>query len=214
MNDASLLITTLDAFTVPVNVGFARGAFDASELVMVVENEASLPRAAASSLSVSSAAGAFATKLSTAVFTNAVVAICVVFVPAVAVGAVGTPVNAGDARPAFNAIALLTDANEASTIVVVALVAIALLTETNDASTTLDDALVAIALVTDAKEASTIVVDAFVAIALATDANEASTVLVEAFKFSADCTAFTWLSFACTFSDKSCRYNSFVLLIS
>ena len=35
--------------------------------------------------------------------TNAVVAICVVAVPGVAVGAVGTPENAGLARFAFNA---------------------------------------------------------------------------------------------------------------
>ncbi|MNY51276.1 hypothetical protein D3C86_1868500 [compost metagenome] len=34
--------------------------------------------------------------------TNAVVAICVVFVPAVAVGANGVPVRVGDARSAFS----------------------------------------------------------------------------------------------------------------
>ena len=33
--------------------------------------------------------------------TKAVLAICVVFVPAVAVGAVGVPVNAGEARAAL-----------------------------------------------------------------------------------------------------------------
>ena len=37
----------------------------------------------------------------TAVLTNAVVAICVVFVAAIAVGAVGVPVSAGDARSAL-----------------------------------------------------------------------------------------------------------------
>lgn len=37
----------------------------------------------------------------TAVFTNAVVAIWVVFVPAIAVGDVGVPVSAGDARSAL-----------------------------------------------------------------------------------------------------------------
>ena len=36
-----------------------------------------------------------------AVFTKAVVAICVVFVPAVAVGAVGVPVSAGETSGAF-----------------------------------------------------------------------------------------------------------------
>lgn len=40
----------------------------------------------------------------TDVCTNSVVAICVVFVPAVAVGAVGTSVNAGDARGAYAAV--------------------------------------------------------------------------------------------------------------
>jgi hypothetical protein len=69
-------------------------------LLIVVEKDASLPRAAASSFSVSSAAGADAIRLATADDTNAVVAICVLLVPAVAVGAVGTPVNAGDASGA------------------------------------------------------------------------------------------------------------------
>lgn len=73
----------------------------ASEFVTVVENEASLPRAAASSLSVSRAEGAELIRLLTAVWTYAVVAICVVFVPAVAVGAAGTPVNVGLARVAY-----------------------------------------------------------------------------------------------------------------
>jgi hypothetical protein len=70
-------------------------------LLIVVENDASFPSADASSLSVSSAAGAEATRLATADDTNAVVAICVLFVPAVAVGAVGTPVSAGDASGAY-----------------------------------------------------------------------------------------------------------------
>jgi len=70
-------------------------------LLIVVENEASFPSAAASSLSVSNAAGAEATRPATADETNAVVAICVLFVPAVAVGAVGVPVNAGDALAAY-----------------------------------------------------------------------------------------------------------------
>jgi len=67
----------------------------------VVEKLASFPKAAANSFSVSSADGALATKLLTAVETNAVVAICVVFVPAVAVGASGVPVNVGDAFAAY-----------------------------------------------------------------------------------------------------------------
>ena len=60
---------------------------------MVVEKLASSPRAAASSFKVSNAAGALATSPSTALFTNAVVASWVVFVPVVAVGAMGIPVK-------------------------------------------------------------------------------------------------------------------------
>jgi hypothetical protein len=85
----------------PVIVPPARGNFVAIELVTVVENDASLPRAVANSLSVSRAAGADATRLDTAVPTNAVVATWVVLVPAVAVGAAGTPVNVGDAIGAY-----------------------------------------------------------------------------------------------------------------
>ena len=194
-------MATLDAVTVPVNVGFARGAFDAIEFVTVVENAASLPRAAANSFNVSSAAGALATKLSTALFTNAVVASCVVFVPAVAVGAVGTPVKAGDARFAFVDAAVVTNAVVASCVVFVPAVAvgalgtpvkvgdarsafnaIALLTDVNEASTIVVVAFKAIALLTDVNEASTIVLVAFNAIALLTDVNEASTILWVAFK--------------------------------
>ena len=61
---------------------------------------ASSPKAAASSFRVSSVAGALSTIPATSPATNAVVASCVVFVPAVAVGAVGVPVNAGLANPA------------------------------------------------------------------------------------------------------------------
>ena len=57
--------------------------------------------AAANSFNVSKAPGALSTKLSTAVFTIAVVANCVVLVPAVAVGAAGVPVNVGAAKGAF-----------------------------------------------------------------------------------------------------------------
>jgi hypothetical protein len=70
-------------------------------VVTVVENEASLPRAVASSLRVFSASGALATKFETAVPTKAVVAIWVLFVPAVAVGASGTPVSDGEASAAY-----------------------------------------------------------------------------------------------------------------
>ena len=73
----------------------------ASELVTVVAKLESSPRAKASSSRVSRAPGAAPTTLSTAVFTNAVVAICVVFVPAVAVGANGVPKSVGDKRAAF-----------------------------------------------------------------------------------------------------------------
>ena len=51
--------------------------------------------AAANSFNVSKAPGALSIKLSTAVFTKAVVANCVVLVPAVAVGAIGEPPKTG-----------------------------------------------------------------------------------------------------------------------
>lgn len=76
-------------------------AFPARLAVTVAEKFASLPSAAASSFRVSSAAGEDATKLATDVDTNAVVATWVVFAPAAAVGAAGTPVNVGLARSAF-----------------------------------------------------------------------------------------------------------------
>jgi len=50
----------------------------------------------------------------TAEVTKAVVAICVVLVPSVAVGAVGTPVRAGLARLAFRLSAVVTKAVVAS----------------------------------------------------------------------------------------------------
>ena len=59
-----------------------------------------LSRADANSLNVSNAPGAPFTKLDTAVETKAVVAICVVFVPLVAVGAIGVPVRDGEASVA------------------------------------------------------------------------------------------------------------------
>ena len=62
---------------------------------------AELSKAAANSLNVSSADGALFTKLETAEATNAVVAICVVLVPLVAVGASGVPVRVGDASDAY-----------------------------------------------------------------------------------------------------------------
>jgi hypothetical protein len=86
--------------TVPVKVGLASGALAASAFVTVVENDASFPRAVANSLRVSRAPGADAMRFETAVPTNAVVATCVVDVPAVAVGAVGIPVRAGEIRGA------------------------------------------------------------------------------------------------------------------
>ena len=57
------------AVGVPVRAGLAKGAFKAIELVTVVENEASSFKAAANSLSVSSAAGAESIRLLTAVVT-------------------------------------------------------------------------------------------------------------------------------------------------
>ena len=99
--------------TVPVNVGLLIGAFNPIAFDTVVEKLASLPRAEASSFNVSSVAGALATRLATAVFTNSVVAICVEFVLAEAVGAEGVPVKVGEARSAFKF-------KEASTLLILA----------------------------------------------------------------------------------------------
>ena len=68
---------------------------------MVVEKLASLSRAAASSFNVSNAAGAELIISVTRVCTNSVVAICVVEVVETAVGAIGIPVNVGEASVAF-----------------------------------------------------------------------------------------------------------------
>ena len=88
--------------TLPVNVPPANGIFVAILLVTVVEKFASSPRAAASSLRVSSVPGAESTRADSSVCTYCVVAICVVFVLAAAVVAVGVPVNAGDANGALS----------------------------------------------------------------------------------------------------------------
>tara|TARA_B110000483_G_C18124667_1_gene515094 strand:- start:5 stop:544 length:540 start_codon:yes stop_codon:yes gene_type:complete len=83
---------------VPVNTGFANGAFKDNPVFIVfkrvVAKLASLLIANASSFKVSKAAGEFAIKLSIAVLTKAVLAICVVFMVGAAVGAVGIPVKA------------------------------------------------------------------------------------------------------------------------
>ena len=89
------------AVGVPVRAGDAKGALSARLLVTVAEKLASSPSAAASSFRVSRAPGALSITLATAVETNAVVATCVLLVPAVAVGAVGVPVRAGDAKGAL-----------------------------------------------------------------------------------------------------------------
>ena len=70
-------------------------------VAIVVEKLASLPNAVANSFNVSNAAGALAIKLVISVLTNCVVASCVVFVPLDAVGAIGIPVNSGDAIGAY-----------------------------------------------------------------------------------------------------------------
>ena len=80
--------------TVPVNVGLSSGALSPRAVVTVVAKLASSFRAAASSSNVSRAPGAELIKLATSVLTYCVVAICVVLVPATAVGAVGVPVSA------------------------------------------------------------------------------------------------------------------------
>jgi hypothetical protein len=72
--------------TRPVNVGEAIGAFRERRFVTEPAKSASSPSAAANSLRVLSAPGAESTTLFTAAVTKAVVATCVVFVPAAAVG--------------------------------------------------------------------------------------------------------------------------------
>ena len=84
------------AVGVPVSPGLARGALASNEVVTVDAKFASSPSAVANSCSVFKRAGAVPERLSKALFTNSVVAICVVFVPLVAVGAVGTPLKAGE----------------------------------------------------------------------------------------------------------------------
>ncbi len=83
------------------------GCLPASALSIVVAKFGSFPSAAASSFSVSSAAGAEPTIPAIADFTKAVVAICVLLTDCAAVGAVGVPVSAGLDSGAFSASALL-----------------------------------------------------------------------------------------------------------
>jgi hypothetical protein len=92
---------------VPVRAGEAVGAFVPILVVIVVAKLGSSPRAAASSLRVFNVAGEESIKLLTAVLTKSVVAIRVLELPAVGVGAVGDPVSAGEARGALVAIAVL-----------------------------------------------------------------------------------------------------------
>ena len=81
----------------PEKPGDASGAFAASALVIVVAKFGSSPSAVANSLSVSSLPGAEATSAAIAFCTNAVVARLVSLSPGAGVGAVGLPVNAGEA---------------------------------------------------------------------------------------------------------------------
>ena len=76
------LIFTAGAVAVPVNVGFANGAFNAIALLTVVVNVGSSPKAAAISFRVFIVPGAESIRLLTADSTNAVVAILVVLLPA------------------------------------------------------------------------------------------------------------------------------------
>ena len=96
----------------PVKVGLSIGAFKANEFVTSVVfafsakpgtvGAAAVPPKSPANwtlpLAVVVASGAPAAKL---VVTNSVVAICVVLVPNVAVGANGVPVNVGEAEGAF-----------------------------------------------------------------------------------------------------------------
>ena len=85
---------------VPVNVGLARGAFAASAVLMTLFCTGFVDV-------LLNALSTVIFALLTAVVTNAVLAACVVLVPAAAVGTVGVPVNAGLARGAFAASAVL-----------------------------------------------------------------------------------------------------------
>ncbi len=85
-------VGAVGAAGVSVNVGEASGAFSAN-----ASNTASWLGADV----VTPLVMVCATKFAVAVRTNSVVAIWVVFDPAVAVGAVGAPVKAGDAKGAF-----------------------------------------------------------------------------------------------------------------
>ena len=79
----------------------AAASLPASPLVTVLAKFGSSPKAAASSFSVSSAPGAASTSAPIALATKAVVASCVVLVPATGVGAVGVPLSAGEASAAL-----------------------------------------------------------------------------------------------------------------
>jgi hypothetical protein len=93
-------VLAVDALTRSLRL-LALANFPPMLVVIVVEKEASLPKAAANSFRVFNASGALATRFETAVPTKAVVATCVLFVPAVAVGASGTPVSDGEASVAY-----------------------------------------------------------------------------------------------------------------
>ena len=87
--------------SLPVMVSPALATLSVIRLVIVVAKFGSLPKATASSLRVFRASGDESTKADIAAATKAVVAICVEFVPDVAVGAVGVPVKAGEASGAY-----------------------------------------------------------------------------------------------------------------
>ena len=93
--EASLCIIpdlpNFETVTSPVNIGVSFGAFKLMVFVIVVLKFASFPNATANSFNVSNAPGAALIKFVTALLTNCVVAICTVFVPFDAVGAVGIP---------------------------------------------------------------------------------------------------------------------------
>ena len=85
------------AVGVPVNAGLASGALMVFKLRPWLADNALVVLVDVST----SSTGVAVPPVPAFAITNAVVAICVVFVPVVAVGAVGVPVNAGDARGAL-----------------------------------------------------------------------------------------------------------------
>ncbi len=95
-------VPIVDELTPPTVFTVGKSAVPPKSFVSLI-----LPFTLAVASGVADAAIPEATPADKAACTNSVVAICVVFVPSAAVGAIGVPVNVGDALFAFNAIAAI-----------------------------------------------------------------------------------------------------------